>query len=296
MRRADLRHFALCVLIWSTTWLAITFQVDAVAPAVSVAWRFGLAALLVASYCALLGDRLATSMAAQRELFAMGAFMFFGGYLLIYYAETRLVSGLVALGYSASPLANMLASRVAFGTPMAPRVIVGGLLGATGIVCVFWPEVARFEGDARSLSGAALTAAAVLASSLGNVFSTRSKRHGLNVWQQMAWAMGWGALLAAAFAIAQGESLSIPATPRFLGALLYLAVAGSIMSFASYLTLLETIGAARAGYIGVIVPITALALSSVFERYDWHPLALAGIVVVAIGNVIILRRPARRAA
>lgn len=294
MRRSDFRHFALCVLIWSTTWLAITFQVDAVSPAVSVAWRFGLSAMLVALYCRVRGFALQTSMVAQRELFLMGAFMFFGGYLLVYYAETRWVSGLVALGYSASPLVNMLASRIAFGTPMAPRVILGGALGVAGIACVFWPEVARFEGDARSLAGAAFTASAVLASAIGNVFSSRAKQMGINVWQQMAWAMGWGATLAAAFAIVQGDALAIPATPRFLGALLYLAIAGSVLSFASYLTLLDTIGAARAGYIGVIVPITALALSSVFESYAWHPLALLGIVVVAAGNVIILRQPARR--
>lgn len=296
MRSSDLRHFTICVLIWSTTWLAITFQVDAVSPAVSIAWRFGLAALLVALYCRARGYPLRTTPAAQRELFLMGASMFFGGYLLIYYAETRLVSGLVALGYSASPLVNMLASRIAFGTRMTARVALGGLLGLTGIVCVFWPEVARFEGDARALAGAAFTAAAVLASALGNVFSSRTQRHDLNVWQKMAWAMGWGALLAALFALLQGDSLAIPASPRFLAALLYLALAGSILSFASYLTLLETIGAARAGYIGVIVPIVALVLSSLFEHYDWHALALVGIAFAAAGNLIILRKPSGAAA
>lgn len=295
MRTSDLRHFTICVLIWSTTWLAITFQVDAVSPAVSVAWRFGLAALLVALYCRAHAYALRTTAAAQRELFLMGAFMFFGGYLFVYYAETRLVSGLVALGYSASPLVNMLASRIAFGTRMTARVALGGLLGLTGIACVFWPEVARFEGDARALAGAAFTASAVLASALGNVFSSRAQRHDLNVWQKMAWAMGWGALLAAVFALLQGDSLSIPASPRFLAALLYLAVAGSILSFASYLTLLETIGAARAGYIGVIVPIVALALSSLFEHYEWHAQALVGIAFAAAGNLIILRKPSRAA-
>lgn len=295
MHRSDLKHFAICVAIWSTTWFAITFQVDRVAPAVSVAWRFGLAAMLLALYCRLRGHTLRTSSAAQRELIAMGAFMFFGGYVLVYYAETRLVSGLVALGYSTSPLVNMLASRVAFGTPISARVTAGGLLGLLGVACVFWPELARFEGDARSLAGVALTAAAVLASTLGNVFSSRAQRHAGSLWQKMAWAMGWGALLAMLFALANGHSMAIPLAPRFLGALLYLALAGSIFAFASYLTLLETIGAARAGYVGVIVPIVALMISSLFEEYAWHPLAFVGIAIVAAGNLIMLGQPLRGA-
>lgn len=293
MRGSDFKHFAICVLIWSTTWLAITFQVDRVAPAVSVAWRFGLAALLLALYCRWRGIALRSGLKAQLDLIAMGAFMFFGCYVLVYYAETWLVSGLVAIGFSASPLVNMLAARAAFGTRMSARVAAGGILGLLGIACVFWPELARFEGDARSLAGAACTAAAVLASALGAVFSSRAHRHGGDLRQRMAWAMGWGALMAALFALAGGQPLAIPLTPRFLGALLYLALAGSILAFTSYLTLLETIGAARAGYIGVIVPIVALAISSLIEGYEWHPPALVGIVLAAAGNLIILGQPPR---
>ena len=47
MSVADTRRFLACVLIWGTTWLAITFQLGSVAPEASVAWRFGLAALIM---------------------------------------------------------------------------------------------------------------------------------------------------------------------------------------------------------------------------------------------------------
>ena len=48
--------------------------------------------------------------------------------------------------------------------------------------------------------------------------------------------------------------------------------------------------ATTAGYIGVMVPIVALAISSLFEGYRWEWLALAGVAVSVAGNVIILRR------
>jgi drug/metabolite transporter (DMT)-like permease len=71
--------------------------------------------------------------------------------------------------------------------------------------------------------------------------------------------------------------------------LAYLAVLGSIAAFASYLTLLKRIGAARAGYIGVMVPVVALLLSAVFEGFRFHPLTWLGIAVSVAGNVVILR-------
>jgi drug/metabolite transporter (DMT)-like permease len=55
------------------------------------------------------------------------------------------------------------------------------------------------------------------------------------------------------------------------------------------------IGAARAGYIGVMVPIVALVVSSLFEGYRWEWLALLGVAVSVAGNVMILRRTAARA-
>ena len=48
MTLTEFRMFLACVAIWGTTGLAITYQLDGVAPEISVALRFGLAALLLA--------------------------------------------------------------------------------------------------------------------------------------------------------------------------------------------------------------------------------------------------------
>ena len=86
--------------------------------------------------------------------------------------------------------------------------------------------------------------------------------------------------------------LGFEVTPAYVGSLVYLAVFGSILAFGGFLTLLGRIGAARAGYIGVMVPIVALVVSAVFEGYRWELLSLVGVAVSIAGNVIILRRPA----
>ena len=71
--------------------------------------------------------------------------------------------------------------------------------------------------------------------------------------------------------------------------LLYLAFLGSVLAFAAYLTLLERIGPARSGYVGVMVPIVALVISAAFEGFHWQALTFVGIAISVAGNVIILR-------
>jgi drug/metabolite transporter (DMT)-like permease len=106
----------------------------------------------------------------------------------------------------------------------------------------------------------------------------------------MAWGMFYGSLSAFLLGIASGQALTIETTPAYVLSLVYLAVLGSVAAFASYLTLLKRIGAARAGYIGVMVPVVALVLSAAFEGFRFQPLTLAGIAVLVAGNVLMLMR------
>jgi len=106
----------------------------------------------------------------------------------------------------------------------------------------------------------------------------------------MAWGMLYGSLCSLAITLGAGKSLSFDATPAYVLSLLYLTVLGSVLAFGGYLTLLNRIGAAKSGYIGVMVPIVALVVSSFFEGFRWHALTLIGIAISVAGNVLVLRR------
>lgn len=289
MRFSTPRLFAAATAIWGTTWIAITFQLGRAPPEASVALRFALAAAMLLGWCRVRGIPLRFPARVHRELALLGLFMFCLSYLAVYRAETYLVSGLVAVGYSASPLVNATISRVVFGTPATRGVLAGGLLGVAGIALVFWPELRRVRADGGVLAGSALVAGAVLASGIGNVFATRLDRLGVNVWQKMAWGMAWGAAGSLLAALAGGEGIRFSLVPSYLASLLYLSVFGSILAFAAYLTLLERVGAARAGYVGVMTPVVALAVSGIVEGFPWGPTTVAGIAVVVAGNLVVLR-------
>lgn len=275
---STLQLFAGCVAIWGSTWLAITFQLGRVAPEASVGWRFLLASFLLFAFC--LARRLPLRYSAREHAWIalQGLLMFSVSYIYVYYAEENVVSGLVAVGYSASPLLSMLGMRLFFRTPMTGAVVVGSILGIAGITLVFWPEFAHLAGDRRTALGAVYTAVAVIVSTLGTLAAHRNHE---------------ARLFSLAATLATGKALTFDASAPYVLSLLYLAMLGSVVAFAGYLTLLKRIGAARAGYIGVMVPIVALVVSALFEGFHWQALTVAGIAVSVAGNVVVLRERAR---
>lgn len=287
---SNLQLFIAAVAIWGSTWLAITFQLGRVAPEASVFYRFLLASAIVFAYC--LARRLPLRYSLRQHLWIalLGILMFSVSYIFVYYAEQHVVSGLVAVGYSASPMLGLIGMRVFFGTPMTRLLVLGSILGMVGIALVFWPEFAKLQGDRDTALGALHTIIAVVVSAFGAIVAQRNQRAELPLWQSMAWGMLYGSLFSLVVTLAAGESLDFEPTMPYVLSLVYLAVLGSILAFAAYLTLLHRVGAARAGYIGVMVPIVALVISALFEKFQWHALTWLGIAVSVAGNVIVLRR------
>lgn len=280
--------FSTCVLIWGTTWLAITWQLGPVAPEVSVSHRFLLAALLIAAWCRLRGLSLRFDPSQHVMLLLTGLAMYCGSYIFVYHAERFVTSGLVAVGYSASPLLAMFGMRLFFGHPMTGRMALGSALGLAGIALVYWPELARLEASRDAALGATLTALAVLVSSTGGLLAQRNHERGLRGWPTMAWSMGYGALAALAVALALGRPYTIDWNAPYLASLVYLAVFGSVFTFGAWLALIGRIGVSRASYVGVMVPVVALFISTAFEGFAWHWLTAAGVAVSIAGNVLVL--------
>lgn len=282
--------FIACVLFWGNSWYAITLQLAATTPEVGVAVRFSLAAALVFAWCVARRHRLRLPLRAHGWLALTGGSNFFISYLLVYYAEQRIVSGLVAVGYSAMPLVNMALARVFLRIPLSGRVGLGGLLGVVGIALVFWPEFGRLDTDAALVAGAGLTALAVLASGLGNMLVARNQAAGIDGWSALGYAMAYGALATWAYLALQGDPVRIAWSMPFAASLLYLAACASALAFGAYFALLRQIGPARAAYVGVMATVLALLVSTVLEGYDWTAATVAGIALAVAGNVFALQR------
>jgi drug/metabolite transporter (DMT)-like permease len=282
--------FALCVLTWGTTWYAITFQIGRVAPEVGVAIRFALAGAVVLAACAIRGEPLRFPPAQHLRLAFQGIFLYGVSYVCVYHAERHVVSGLVAVGYSASPLVAGLGARAWFGVGITARFLLGGVLGLAGVTLVFWPEFDATTGGRDTALGAVLTVAAVLLSTVGSLTASRNRLHGLPFWPALGYGMLYGAVATALVALVQGQSFAVPTVASWWLSLFYLALAGSVVTFACFLTLQERIGPGPTGTIGVMTPLLALLVSMAFEGFRPDVVTLVGAALAVAGNVLMLRR------
>lgn len=286
MSTESLLLFAVSTLIWGSTWLVITFQLGVVSPEASVVYRFGLAAVLLAAWCAVTGRSLRFGAAQHRILALQGALLFGLNYLCVYWAEQHVASGLVAVLFSLIVFLNLAGVRIFFGTPISLRTLLGSVLGVAGVTLLFWQDIGKGEGD--TVRGVVFGIVATVLASGGNLLAVRNQRQNVAVLPGAAWAMGYGSLAIALVAVLSGAGWGFDARAPYVLSLLYLAAFGSVIAFGAYLTLLGKIGAARAGYVGVAVPVVALAMSTVFEHYRWTATSLAGVALCIAGNVLVL--------
>jgi len=143
----------------------------------------------------------------------------------------------------------------------------------------------------KGLFGLCIGFVSVLLASFGNITSARNTKNNIPVIQANAFGMTYGAILLALVATASGKEFSFIISVPYIGSLFYLAIFGSIIAFGSYLTLVGSIGADKASYAIMVVPVVALLISSFFEGYAWNFSAVSGLFLVAAGNFLALKKP-----
>ncbi len=281
--------FLTATLIWGSTWLGITFQLGVVPPEVSVAYRFALAAALLAAWCAWRGVPLRFSRRDHAFLAGTGATLFGFNYVTVYWAERFVPSGLVAVVFSTIVFMSPVGMRLAFGTPLAARTFVAATLGVVGVALLFLPELEAARHGGNAALGIALALVSTAIATAGNLFAVRNHQAGLPTFPATAWGMAYGALAAALSAAVTGAAWTFDPRPPYVLSLLYLAVFGSIAAFGAYLTLLKRVGAGPSSFVGVATPVVAMLLSTLFEGYRWTWVAVLGVALAIAGNVLALR-------
>jgi len=285
----DYGLYAATVLAWGFSWIAMKGQVATVAPEVSVFWRFVLASAIMMAWARYRGHNLAFPLRDHLRFAGLGALIFSTNFTLFYYGAAVLPSGLLAVIFSTASIFNLFLGLVLFGQRPNLMALVAGLLGFAGVGLMFWPTLSGAQFNTEAALGLMLCVGGTLSFCLGNMLSADSQRRGIAVTPATAWGMVYGMVFLGLFSALRGKSFAIETSFQYLGSLVYLAIVASVIAFASYLTLLGRIGSARAGYATVMFPVVALTLSTIFEGYQWTPLAAAGLVCVLGGNLMMLR-------
>jgi drug/metabolite transporter (DMT)-like permease len=282
--------FLLVTLIWSSTWIVIKDQLGAVPPVWSVTYRFvvsGLAMLLIAPAMGQ-GIRLGRGGAVLALL--LGTFQFVVNYNFVYASELYITSGLAAVVFALLVIPNSVLAFLFFGQRVSARFMLGSAIAIAGAALLFVQEVrAAGTSAADVLIGLGFVLVAVLAASAANVMQLMPAIRGRPIAPMLGWAMLYGALLDGAFAWLFVGPPVIEARAGYWIGLLYLGLVASALAFWLYFEIIRKIGPAKAAYSSVLIPIIAMAISTLLEDYVWSPLALAGAVLGVVGLVVALR-------
>lgn len=284
--------FLINVLIWGSTWIAIKLQVGEVPALLSVTYRFTIAVILLFIICWVqkkpfpkftLNDHL--------WMVVQGLFMFCLNIVFFFLAMEYLVSGLVAVVFSSVIIFNTIFSALIFKARLSRPVIIGAVLGLIGLILVFWQEIMLFDfvASATELGFCYGLLSAILTSG-GNMVSAHLQKKGCSVLHNMAWGMLYGLLWTLFLVLVTDVNWVMDWSFSYILPLLYLAIAGSIVAFWCYLTLLGRLGPSNAAYVMVMTPIVALIISQIFEGYQWSSYAFIGIFCALLGNVLVLWR------
>ena len=283
--------YGLVVIIWGTTWIAIYLQQGPVAAPVSIFWRFAVATATI--MLVLLALRRLRKLSPRDHLFCLvqGCCVFCFNFWCFYTAASYINTGLESVIFSMAVLYNALNSFLFFGQRPPARFYLAAAMGLLGIITLFWSDLLASGWSAGLLFGIALSALGTYGFSLGNMISLRHQRNGLETMTTNAWAMLYGTLVMGAIALIRGDSFIPQWTVSYMGALLYLALFGSVIAFGAYFTLVGRIGAGKAAYSTLLFPLVALSFSTVYEGYVWHANGIAGLLLILTGNLVMFAKP-----
>ncbi|QDC38283.1 DMT family transporter [Sphingobium fuliginis] len=282
--------FILVTLIWSSTWIVIRDQLGSVPPSWSVCYRFLLAGVAMAIFARLRGVPL--SIGGRGLVFAglLGVAQFVMNFNFVYRAEHYLTSGVVAVVYAMLLIPNSVLAFLFFRQPVSRAFIAGSVVAVAGIALMLAHEyrAASVRPDMVIL-GAAFSVAGLLSASAANVMQGMEIARRLPMVAVLAWAMLIGAGVDALFAWITTGPPVIEARWSYLAGIAWLGLAGSVVTFPLYFRLIQSMGAGRAAYTSVLIPVVAMLISTLVEGYRWTALAGAGALLAIIGMVVALR-------
>jgi len=282
--------FILVTLIWSSTWIVIRDQIGAVPASWSVCYRFLLAGIAMAAFAKMRGVSLRIGGAGILFAALLGTAQFVLNFNFVYRAEQHLTSGVVAVIYAMLLIPNSVLAYLAFRQPVTRSFLAGSAVAMAGIVMMLVHEYRAADvAPDKVLIGAAFSIVGLLSASAANIMQGMEIARRLPMVAVLAWAMLIGAGVDAVFAWMTVGPPVIEPRIGYLAGIAYLGIAGSVVTFPLYYRLIQRVGAGRAAYTGVMIPVLAMLISTLVEGYRWTGFAAPGAALAVVGKVIALR-------
>lgn len=289
MTLAYLAFVTVC-LVWGTTYLAITVALETVPVLLVAGLRWITAGLLLCVIVLASGRRL-PSRRMWGPLILLGFLMNIVGNGCVVWAQQYVPSGLTAVLIAITPFWQALLERLLpNGDRFSRRALAGLTIGFAGIVVLVWPSMTQGGAGGRAF---VLGVVAIQIACIGWVIGTSyAKRHELgdDPFPSTALQMVFSGIMLLTLATIQGQWSELTFTPRSLGAMAYLAIAGSLIAYSAYIYAIQHLPLSTVSLYAYINPMIAVALGTALLGEPLSPRIVLAAALVLIGTWIVGRR------
>jgi drug/metabolite transporter (DMT)-like permease len=290
-RFARAAAFTMLCIIWGSTWLAIRIGLEGAPPFLAASLRFVVASATLLALTAVLRARWPRIRTEWALVGFVGLALFTANYGLIYWGENNGVeSGLSAILFATYPLQTAL---VAHGLleeeKLTLQKVLGIGMGFGGILVIFRSQLVSVGLD-KAFPMLAIMLSATCAAFAG--VAIKRWGHESNPVSFNAFAMGVGAVSLAATSFAAREPWSAPTWPEGIGAIVYLALLGSVVTFVTWQWLLKQAEVTSVSFVALITPIVAILLGATVGNESFDLVDLLGAAIVLIGIYVSISRRA----
>jgi drug/metabolite transporter (DMT)-like permease len=288
-------NYALMVLVWGSFPVAAKIGVQHAPPLLLSGMRFTLAFLIMAPFAYMQSKKLWITWRQHGRVLLISLLMVGIPGSIFFAATPHAPVGVLTIMWSTTPIFTALFAMRDTGEVRGWKLLVSLLIGLFGVLIVLLGHFPFLPGSGGgplfASSGIALLfELAVLASASIYGYGIRMARHNspdIPVTVMTAWQIFYCALFLLAMSLVFERGASFQPTLVTFGALFYLAVFCSCISFFLTFWLIRRIGAIRTAYGDFVIPGITLILSYLFVGESLTVAKVIGLGFVILGVVLV---------
>jgi drug/metabolite transporter (DMT)-like permease len=295
LRLKVLLGFTIICLIWGSSWAAVKIGIESIPPLLSLGIRFTLASIILGLIVFV--KRLTIPMEKKFWMLVliMCSTSFTVPFVLIYWAQLQVGSGLASVLFATYPFWVAIVSHFLLpNEKITPVRIIGIVIGFLGVTFIFnngFSDVSirMFYGMAAIIVGAIIQA-------FGLVYLRRLGENAHPVMLNFcSMSLSVMPLFAASFVFEDYSNLFF--NVRTIGSIVYLSIFCTVITFVIYFWLVKHVEAVILSLSAFITPVIAVVIGIIFmgeiitnDVYIGSTLVLIGVAFATIGDLFALYR------
>lgn len=296
MSGGDWSRLLLLSGFWGCTFYFVALAERELPPATLVLLRVGIAALALNAWLLVTGRRLPADARKLGQFLVMGFLNNLLPFALIFWAQTRIASGLAAILNASTPIFAMALAHAAVRDERLGAARAAGVLtGFAGVTVMVGAEALR--GLSGELLGQLAVLGAALSYACAGLYGRRLR--GCPPAVAACGQLSGSALLALPLALLIDQpqfmlngTLPVPGSTT-VAAVLALALFGTALGYVLYFKILATAGAVNLLLVTLLLPAVAVLLGAGLLGERLEQRQIAGMALIALGLAVIDGRALR---